>query len=64
VDLKDSFAPGQVYVALSRATQPAGLSVLNFLGTELFADDKVRQFYTKTFPGDCFLASAADQNAQ
>lgn len=45
VDLAKVFEKGQAYVALSRATNMAGLQVLNFDPRKVMAHEKVRAFY-------------------
>lgn len=45
VNLGKVFEKGQAYVALSRATNMAGLQVLNFDPKKVVAHDKVRGFY-------------------
>jgi ATP-dependent DNA helicase PIF1 len=46
VDLGRTFEKGQAYVALSRATNMAGLQVLRFDPAKVRAHDKVRSFYS------------------
>lgn len=45
VDLSDCFAPGQCYVALSRAKSAEGLSILNFSPSSIRVDAKCIDFY-------------------
>lgn len=46
VDLGRTFEKGQAYVALSRATNMAGLQVLRFDPRKVMAHEKVRSFYS------------------
>ncbi|OJD34332.1 mitochondrial dna helicase [Diplodia corticola] len=46
VDLGRVFEKGQAYVALSRATNMAGLQVMNFDPKKVNAHERVRSFYT------------------
>ncbi|TVY36274.1 ATP-dependent DNA helicase [Lachnellula occidentalis] len=48
VSSRDIFEPGQLYVALSRATHADGLTVTGFQRTLLPMDKDVLEFYTKT----------------
>lgn len=48
VSSRDIFEPGQLYVALSRATDADGLRVTGFQRTLLPMDKDVLEFYTKT----------------
>jgi len=45
VDLRKVFEKGQAYVALSRATNMAGLQVMSFDPSRVIAHDRVRNFY-------------------
>lgn len=45
IDLAKCFMGGQVYTALSRATNPQYLQIINFSYTRLWCDSKVRNFY-------------------
>jgi len=45
VDLRKVFEKGQAYVALSRATNMAGLQVMSFDPSKVIAHDRVRNFY-------------------
>lgn len=47
VNLNHSFAQGQVYVALSRATSMETLQVLNFKKSAITVNRKVVDFYKK-----------------
>lgn len=44
MDLSSCFAPGQAYVALSRAEEPEGLEILAFDPDKITADPKITEF--------------------
>lgn len=45
VDASEAFSPGQIYVALSRATDPEGLIVEGLTKDSVFCDPDVTEFY-------------------
>ena len=63
VDLGRVFERGQAYVALSRATNQAGLQVLRFDQRKVMVHPKVIQFYGKLASADS-LASKASKKIQ
>ena len=47
VDLRQTFASGQVYTALSRATSHETMRVVGFDRARVKVDQKVKQFYSE-----------------
>jgi ATP-dependent DNA helicase PIF1 len=45
LDLSRCFMPGQIYTALSRASDPNYLQIINFPLPRLWCNDKVREYY-------------------
>jgi len=52
IDLTRVWAPGQVYVALSRATNLDNLQVLNFRRTKIKVEKRVEDYYHEVDPDD------------
>lgn len=61
INLNKCFMGGQVYTALSRATDPNYLQIVNFSYARLWCDQKVRDFYTSLAEGVPLLSSS-EQN--
>ena len=47
VDLKRCWSAAQIYTALSRATDPRYLQILNFSYNQIICDSRVKNFYKK-----------------
>ncbi len=64
VDLGKVFERGQAYVALSRATNQAGLQVMRFDQRKVMVHPKVIQFYGKLASADSIASKASKKIAQ
>ena len=64
VNLRDAFDYGQVYVALSRATNVEGLCVRGFDERKIKAHPKVKRFYASLHECDGRSTDAADEEAR
>ncbi|MCE8162947.1 MAG: AAA family ATPase [Candidatus Moeniiplasma glomeromycotorum] len=61
IDLNKCFMAGQVYTALSRATDPNYLQIVNFSYARLWCDQKVRDFYSSLTEGTPSLPSHSER---
>lgn len=54
IDCSDSFAPGQVYVGLSRVRSLNNLYILDFNEHQIYADKRAQLFYNRLQSENCF----------